>query len=119
MCSHGIQPNVVAYSALACAHAHCGEWQEVEALACQMKSEGQVMNDYFLYTQLLAYASCRPRQAQRAERTFRDAVALGVQVNRHVFVALQRALGRARAQELVRELGVGDLSQFKVKRGNG
>merc|ERR1740130_2407741 len=92
MRSQGVQPNIFAYSALARAFAHRGEWHEVEALARQMAVEGQAMNEYFLYTQLLAYANGKPRQAERAEQVFRDALAMGVKPNKHVFTALQRAV---------------------------
>merc|ERR1712137_668807 len=97
---HGVAPNVVAYASLARSFAHKGEWHEVETLAQQMQSEGLAMNEYFLYALLLAYASSKPRQAERAEQAFRDAMANRVEVNTHVSTALARAVGRAKANQL-------------------
>merc|ERR1740117_2169435 len=85
----------------------------------QMTAEGLAMNEYFLYTQLLAYANGKPRQAARAEQVFRDASAVGVQVNKHVLTALQRAVGRSRSLQLVEELGVPDVLQSKTKKSGG
>merc|ERR1719183_1806163 len=116
---HGVQPNIVAYAALARVFAHRGEWHEVEALARQMTAESQAMNEYFLYTQLLAYAKGKPQQAERAEQVFRDALAMGVKVNKHVFTALQRAVGRSRGLQLAEELRPGDVLQLKTKSGSG
>ena len=44
---------------------------------------GRTRNEYFLYAQLLAYASARPRQTDRAEATFRKAYAKGLEANKH------------------------------------
>merc|ERR1719446_74511 len=106
MRSNGIRPNVVSYASLARPFAHRGDFHEVERLLDEMRSVGLVMNEYFLYALLLAYASARPRQAERAEAAFRDALNAGVEVNRHVLTALGRAVGRTRCNELARELEV-------------
>jgi len=104
MRARGVRPNVVAYASMARPFAHHGDWREVEHLSQQMADDGLVMNEYFLYTLLLAYASARPREATRAEAAFRKSRAEGVPANRHVLAALARATGRARCQELTQEL---------------
>merc|ERR1719453_1622711 len=104
----GVRPNVVSYAALARPFAHKGDWQEVEAMAEQMKSEGLEMNEYFLYALLLAYASSTPRQAERAEQAFRDARSMRVEVNKHVLTALARAVGRSKANQLVQDMNLKD-----------
>merc|ERR1719329_1705129 len=94
---------LLAYTSFARAYAEKGQWQEVEALPRALSSEGLTMNDYFLYALLLAYACGQPRQPQRAEDAFRDAVAAGVPTNRHVLSALQRTVGRQRGAALLQE----------------
>ena len=78
----------------------------MEKLLDDMKVDGLVMNEYFLYVMLVAYASARPRQSQRAEETFCEAVAAGVEINDHVHNGLVRAVGRVRATELAQELTI-------------
>jgi len=102
----GVTPNVVSYAALARPFAHKGDWEEVESLATQMTSEGLAMNEYFLYALLLAYASAKPRHAERAEQAFRDAKSMRVEVNKHVLTALARAVGRTKANQLAQDLNI-------------
>merc|ERR1740130_802683 len=102
----GVTPNVVTYAALARPFAHKGDWQEVESLAEQMKSQGLAMNEYFLYTLLLSYASAKPREAERAEQAFRDAKSMRIEINKHVTTALARAVGRSKANQLVQDLSI-------------
>merc|ERR1719258_90300 len=102
----GVTPNVVSYAALARPFAHKGDWQEVERLGDQMRAEGLEMNEYFLYALLLAYASAKPRQAERAEQAFRDAKSMKVGMNKHVLTALARAVGRAKANQLAQDLNI-------------
>lgn len=102
----GVQPNVVAYASLARPFAHRGEWQEVEHFADDMQKAGLVMNEYFLYALLLGYASARPRQSERAEQAFRKAYAKGIEANKHVLTALGRAVGRGKAAQIVKDLGI-------------
>merc|ERR1712173_155368 len=84
MRSKGVKPNVVAYASLARPFAHRGDWAEVERIRRDMQANGLVMNEYFLYALLLAYASAKPRQAKRAETAFLEAIADGVPANKHV-----------------------------------
>ena len=65
-----------------------------------------VRNEYFLYALLLAYASGRPRQCERAEAAFRKAFARGVEANKHVLTALGRAVGRGRAAQIMKDLNL-------------
>merc|ERR1719468_633892 len=102
----GVRPNVISYAALARPFAHRGNYRQVEKLLEDMKADGLAMNEYFLYVMLVAYASARPRQSQRAEETFREAVAAEVEINDHVHNGLVRAVGRARATELSQELTI-------------
>merc|ERR1740121_715252 len=104
----GIRPNVVAYASLARPFAHAGDWQKVEELAKEMQSYHLEMNAYFLYTLLIAHASARPRQAERAEAAFKAACDRGIEINKHVLSALSRAVGRARCHQLARDAGLTD-----------
>jgi len=104
MQANGIRPHIVAYAALARPFAYKGCWQEIEQIAQSMTDAGVRPNEYFVYAQLLAYATSRPRQEKRAEACFRSAIADGVQANDHVVNVLGRAVGRTRCQELVEEL---------------
>ena len=63
---------------------------------------GLLINDFFLYALLLAYATARPTQSNRAEATFLRVIRLGhVQVNRHLETVLCRAIGRSRAKTIL------------------
>lgn len=104
MQEHGIQPHIVAYAALARPYAYRGDFLEVERIAKEMEKRGIVPNEYFLYAQLLSYATTRPRQTQRAEDNFRQALRHGLKANDHVVGALARAIGRERCTELMNEL---------------
>merc|ERR1719229_630228 len=106
MKARGVAPNVVAYASLARPFAHKGNWQEVECLAAEMQASGLKSNEYFLYAQLLSYANAKPRQTERAEKLFRKEAAAGLRPNAHVVTALGRALGRGKAAEVLRELGL-------------
>jgi len=101
MQASGIQPNIIAYSSLAQALAYRGDWIEVENLENKMINDGHSMNDRFLCALLLSYALACPRQPQRAEAAFVDACANGVPLNKHIFAALRRAVGKARCKQLV------------------
>jgi len=104
MCDNGVEPHIVAYAALARPFAYRGDYVEVERIAKEMASRGIYPNEYFLYAQLLSYATCRPRQDQRAEQCFREALRSGLKANDHVVGALVRAVGRERCGELMQEL---------------
>jgi len=116
MKSKGVRPNVISYAALARPFAHRGNYRQVEHFLDDMRTNGLVLNEYFLYVMLVAYASARPRQSQRAETVFREAVAAGVEVNDHVHNGLVRAVGRVRANELVQELTITKVSRGASKR---
>jgi hypothetical protein len=64
------------------------------------------MNEDFLYATLLAYSRARPRQADRAEATFRKACLSGIDVNEFVVTAAVWAMGRSRCQQLLFGVGV-------------
>lgn len=100
----GLRPHIVAYAALARPFAYRGDWEQVESIAEDMASMGVSPNEYFLYAQLLSYATTRPRQAGRAEQCFRKAVQSGLKANDHVVGALVRVVGRERTVELMDEL---------------
>eukprot|EP00438_Fugacium_kawagutii_P006691 Skav219103 [mRNA] locus=scaffold1574:213925:217359:- [translate_table: standard] len=83
-----------------------------------MKKAGQRPNEYFIYAQLLAYATAKPKESKRAEQCIREALEDGRQVsgklrvgiagiapNQHILNGLGRALGRKRAADLLAELG--------------
>lgn len=110
MQDHGIKPHIVAYAALARPFAYRGDYVAVERISSELVAAGMVPNEYFLYAQLLSYATARPRQAQRAEHCFREAHRLGLKANDHVIGALVRAVGRERKSELMRELYPGRIS---------
>lgn len=105
MQANGIRPHIVAYAALARTYAHRGDFPAVEAIAKEMQESGVSLNEYFLYAQLLSYATARPRQALRAESCFRSALKTGgVRVNDQVVGVLARGVGRQRCMELMAEL---------------
>lgn len=104
MQANGIRPHIVAYAALARPYAYRGDWTAVEGIATEMGQNGIAVNEYFLYAQLLAYATARPRQGHRAELCFRNALTSGLKPNDHVVGALARAVGRARCSDLMCEL---------------
>jgi len=104
MRARGLKPHVVAYAALARPFAYCGDWIKVESIARDMQANGIATNEYFLYAHLLAYATCRPRQDEKAEEVFRQALKAGVQPNDYVVGVLVRTVGRSRCVELMREL---------------
>merc|ERR1719277_2568526 len=100
MKAQGIKSHIVVYAALARPFAYQGDWMEVERIRKEMEGEGIVVNDYFLYTQILAYGRAKPRQPDRAEIVFCDAVASGLSPNEQVFKALGTAVGRSRCSQL-------------------
>ena len=67
-----------------------------------MEAEGLEMNAYFLYALLIAHASARPRQAERAEAAFKAARDRGIEVNKHVLAAL---VLRAAQTTVIGEIG--------------
>lgn len=100
MRSNGISSHIVIYSSLARPFAYLGDWEAVEQIADEMIQDGFEINDYFLYTMLLAYSRAKPRQPQRAESKFIEALQQGVQTNDRIFKALSSAVGRQRALQL-------------------
>lgn len=119
MQSHGIKPHIVSYAALARPYAHRGDWKEVERIAGEMATNRVIANEYFIYAQILSYATARPRQAQRAEACFREALRIGLKANDHVISALVRAVGRERCEELMQELCNGRSLPAPRQGGNG
>jgi pentatricopeptide repeat protein len=104
MVDNGIKPNIMAYSSLAKPFAYRGDWVEVERIAKEMSTRGVRPNEFFVYTHLVSYASTKPRQDERAEQCFRQALRSGVKANDHVVTALSRAVGRSRCIDLMAEL---------------
>jgi pentatricopeptide repeat protein len=119
MQANGIRPHIVAYAALARPYAYRGDWAEVERIAAEMATRGVFPNEYFLYAQLLSYATSRPRQAVRAEDCFRKALQMGLKANDHVVGVLVRAVGRERCVELMQELCKGRSIPVAPARGEG
>jgi len=83
-----------------------GMWVEVEQITAQVVQQGLAINEYYLNVMICAYAAAQPKQAQRAEAALRSASKAGVQLNEYIMNSLERVLGRSRAAELVRELGL-------------
>merc|ERR1719487_312612 len=106
MRSHGIQTHIVVYGALARPFAYSGDWEEVERIQSEMADDGIAMNDYFLYTLLLAYSRAKPRRGDRAETAFHKALSEGVQPNDRVIKALSSAVGRVRCAQILDQLGL-------------
>lgn len=119
MQANGIQPHIVAYAALARPYAYGGDWVEVERIASEMAASGVYPNEYFLYAQLLSYATVRPRQAVRAEQCFRQAMQNRLKANDHVVSVLVRACGRERCTELMQELCNGRSIPAPTSRRDG
>jgi len=121
MQENGIRPHIVAYAALARPFAYKGDWMAVEKIANEMEASGIIPNEYFLYAQLLSYATTRPRQSERAEQCFRKSLRCGIKPNDHVVSALARSLGRDRCTELMAELCQGRPVPFPpaARQGKG
>merc|ERR1719215_2544350 len=79
MQAKGLKPHILAYTALARPFAYRGDWVKVESIAQEMAAAGVPRNAYFVYAQLLAYATSKPRRGHCAEECFRSAIAEGVQ----------------------------------------
>ena len=104
MQQRNIRPNIVTYTSLAQAFAKRGMWYEVEVLGDSLEQEGLHVNDFFLYTLLIAYAKATPKQTSKAEEAFLRLVKTGrVELNSHIMSGLRRAVGRSRCDYLVRQ----------------
>lgn len=108
MRGQGIRTHIVVYGALARPFAYSGDWEEVERIQGEMAADGIAMNDYFLYTVLLAYSRAKPRRGDRAEAAFYKALSEGVQANERVVKALSSAVGRTRCTQILNGLGLHD-----------
>jgi len=107
MIACGIRPNIVVFTSLARSFAHSGNWQEVERIAEEMLAHKVAMNEYFLYVLLIAYSQAKPqREADRAEAAFLQATRNGIKMNKHIMVALERAVGSTHSQNLARKCGM-------------
>eukprot|EP00929_Paragymnodinium_shiwhaense_P003667 TRINITY_DN104271_c0_g1_i1.p1 TRINITY_DN104271_c0_g1~~TRINITY_DN104271_c0_g1_i1.p1 ORF type:complete len:576 (+),score=107.48 TRINITY_DN104271_c0_g1_i1:173-1900(+) len=105
MRARNIPSNIIIYSALARPFAYRGDWAKVESIAEQMSAEGIDMNDYFLYTLLLAYSRAKPRESARAERAFVQAVkGSNIAVNDRLKKVLASAVGYGRSTQLIQKL---------------
>jgi pentatricopeptide repeat protein len=109
MRSQGIATHVVVYGALARPFAYQGDWEDVERIHDEMVADGIPLNDYFLYTMLLAYSRSKPRRGDRAEATFRKALSKGVRPNDRVVKALSSAVGRTRCANILHSCGLEQL----------
>ena len=101
--------------------AYRGDWIKVESIRQSMVADGVVPNEYFVHAQLLAYAVAQPRQPERAEQSFRDALAGSMVGNDRVVDALARAVSHRRCTELMSDLCDGrDVpSQPPRRQGSG
>merc|ERR1719161_1225495 len=99
----GIAPNAEAYTYLARVLAREGDIARIEMIIDDMARAGIPIDEYFLAVQLGAYASTRPKQTDKAIRAFKDGVAQGARVNRHVLASLGRVVGQEEADRLGRE----------------
>jgi pentatricopeptide repeat protein len=111
----GISPNAEAYTYLARALARDGDISRIEAVADDMGRAGIPIDEYFLAVQLGAYANARPRQTEKAISAFKDGVAQGARVNKHVLSSLARVVGQEEADRLGRETQQGH--RFRTSRG--
>jgi pentatricopeptide repeat protein len=96
----GSKLNAVPYACLGRIFAGRGLYEDAEALFQEMKEEGIAMNEYTLCTLLTAYGRSLPRQPEKAERCFREAVAAGITINGKVMSALRHAVTLYKLQEL-------------------
>lgn len=96
MRKHGVQPNVVTYTTLCQPAASRGDFAVVERLMSYITEENLPVNHYCLAVLLNAYANAQPRQCDRAEAAFIDAVKRGLPINGTALRSLQRCLTRGR-----------------------
>lgn len=106
MKAKGVRPHIVAYASAIRAHSQTGNWPKIEEIVAEMDAAGVRWNEYVLFSLLMAYSSARPKQPERAEATFRKALAEGVPANVHVCGALARNIGRSRTNEIMREFSL-------------
>jgi len=78
----------------------------VEQILEEMAQDGIAMNDYILYTLLLAYSRAKPRQADRAESAFKKAFSEGIKPNDRVIKVLTSAVGRPRCNDILGRLKI-------------
>lgn len=72
----------------------------------EMIASGLALNSYFLNILLCAYGNASPKQATKAEQSFRDAIHEGIEVNEFIVNSLKKCLGGSRSLALVRGLGL-------------
>jgi len=83
-----------------------GDTHKVEEILERLYRAGLSQNAHFLSTLISVYANVRPRQPKKAEKAFRAAMQDGVEANDFVLRAVERALGRERADAVFSELGL-------------
>jgi len=93
---YGVLPNVVTYTTLCQPAATRGDFPTVEKLMTHIAEENLPVNHYCLAVLLNAYANSQPRQCDRAESAFIDAVKRGLPINGTALRSLQRCLTRGR-----------------------
>merc|ERR1712046_51708 len=100
-----VSPDAATYATLALPYAKRGDIERVEELMHQSRAAGHVRREREYSRLLSAYANAYPRDHTRAERVFREMIASGIKPNGHIFRFLRLAMGFARANDLVQDLG--------------
>eukprot|EP00811_Abedinium_folium_P036383 NODE_9096_length_1447_cov_3.354545.p1 GENE.NODE_9096_length_1447_cov_3.354545~~NODE_9096_length_1447_cov_3.354545.p1 ORF type:complete len:309 (+),score=79.26 NODE_9096_length_1447_cov_3.354545:311-1237(+) len=97
----GPQPDDVSYAILAKAYAATGNVEKTEEVVEEMVSKGMQARDHHLSAVLLAYGTVQPWRPDEAAASFRRWTASGAEVTRPVILALARAVGWARCNQIV------------------
>lgn len=113
---HGIRSHVVVYGTLVHPFAYRGDWVTVEEIAREMVADGIAMNDYVLYSRLMAFSRGKPKQAELAEAAFLQGMRSGLKANIRIIKALGWAVGRNRCAELASLTGYSKLVEELPKR---
>lgn len=101
-----IVPNVVTYTTLCQPYAKKGEYKTVENLMKMIESDGLQPNHYCLAVRLNAFSNACPKRPDLVKQVFERAAQLRQPINDTALRNLTRCLGRAKAMELCKDLGL-------------
>merc|ERR1712227_1062685 len=105
-----LRPDVVAFTAVASAHASAGDVSSVMRIFRTMEGAGVQPNIFSWTAIIMACGNARPRRAREAEQAFRSMLQNGVAPD-HIFIRkLDKVVGVDRRLEMCKFLGVDDVS---------
>jgi len=102
MITRGLAPNEVTFGTICKAFARQGNVKAVRDIMTNLETAGYTLNEYFYASLISACGTAEPPDVAQAEAAFEELCAKGVKVQ-SVRKALVRAVGAARASELMHE----------------